>query len=829
MEFRELTESYQLQKILKSHRFGTVLRATDNKSGRTVAVKLITVGPSPGLDAAGPEFEKLAAMLAGLGAPNLPAVLDSGFTTDGSAFLVFELMEGKGLDAMSGTPPARVLSLIGQALDGLEALASRGLAHHNVSPDNLFVVSGPSGEQVELLGLGTALFRPRGPEAAAGLGAENVRFRAPELAAGAPADWRADLFSLALTACHALGATVGFGESPVVQLPLAVSFELESDDALRKVLEQCLRQSPAERPAPREFREALRLALGGAAVAPPAPAPRPVALPTPIPQDPAAAPAPAPVLPLVIPEAWAPTPAAPPAASASAAVSAASAASAPFAAPDFLTDPLPSADVFPDAPPEEEGDVLSSVDDEILNALLSVPAPPPRPTGPPAKTGRSAKVVPFVKKAPATAEQPPVTAASDGPAPPLRRPAVLGAIAGAVVLCILAAFWFLGRPEPAAIEASGPAAAALPKPPSQPPVDRLEEAAAFLGQGEDLKARGVLRSIALGEQGLLSAAGCRELSVLEETLGLAALERLPADLASGLKSGDLEVLRNAVDAGAGQEAGLSPAVRSDFDQARGVVEAYAQARAAAAKGDSLQVLERFATLTALLPKANDPEGLREKAAKTLETEADAMVREAHYPEALTRLSPLQRTWPERPGLEERLTRYQTYQQKEREQETLLAALPALERRKKPTEALEALRGVEPTPHLAARFGEARARLESLLARLDQQPPELVLREGFLLDYSRGTVAELSFRATDDYEVKSVKVLARPEGGKFRELPLEKNRAGYYTVEITPSFHQNGTVDLYGVATDLSGHETYLGSREKPLQLKRKQGFERLIR
>ncbi len=105
----------------------------------------------------------------------------------------------------------------------------------------------------------------------------------------------------------------------------------------------------------------------------------------------------------------------------------------------------------------------------------------------------------------------------------------------------------------------------------------------------------------------------------------------------------------------------------------------------------------------------------------------------------------------------------------------------------------------------------------------------MLRDGYLLDYSRGTVVELSFRATDDYEVRGVKVLARPEGGKFRELPIEKARAGYYTVTVDPGFHQNGTVDLYAVATDLSGHEGTLGSRDKPLQLKRKQGFERLIR
>ena len=74
-------------------------------------------------------------------------------------------------------------------------------------------------------------------------------------------------------------------------------------------------------------------------------------------------------------------------------------------------------------------------------------------------------------------------------------------------------------------------------------------------------------------------------------------------------------------------------------------------------------------------------------------------------------------------------------------------------------------------------------------------------------------------------------MARPEGGKYREIPLDKTqiRAGYYKAEIQPGFHQNGTVDFYVVATDLSGHETDLGSRDQPMQLKRKQGFERILR
>jgi serine/threonine protein kinase len=809
MQFRELTERYQLEKILKSNRSGTVLRATDSTSGGTVVVKLITVPSAPRLVAGAPELEKLAGLLAGSGALNLPAVLDHGFTTDGSAFLVLEPLEGKGLDALGGAPPARVLGRIAQALDGLEALAARGLVHLNVSPDNLFVVQAPQApqtpddERVVLLGLGTSVFRPRGAEAAGVGSGENARFQAPELAAGGSADiqadTRADIYSLALTACHALGATVGFGEAPVVQLPLSVSFELENDEALRQALERSLRQSPGERPSPGEFRDALRLAMGEA-LKEDAVAARPALTAT------AAQAAPALV---EIPSAWTP------------------AQVTPQAGPSLVV-AAPA--------PEEPGDALSAVDDEILNALLSVPAPPPRQAGPPEQPQRGAKVVPFLKKAtpppaaaPASGGRAPAAAGGTGATQLLRKPAVLGAVAAGVVLAALAGFWLLRGRSPEAVVVQAPSGVALPQPPTRPPVEKLEAAKLYLAQGDDLKARRVLRSIPWGEQGLLPPEGCRVLSSIQQNLALAALERLPSDLASGLKSGDLEVLQTAVEAGAGQEATLAPDVRASYGRARSAVEAYVQARAASAQGNPVQTLERFATVASLLPRISDPEDLRGKAAATIEKQAEVLVRDGKYAEAVTALGPVERTWPDRPGLKDRAARYQRYQQDEKRQEDLLASVPNLERHKKPWDGLQMMKGVEPTPHLAPRFAEARARLEELLARLDKEPPQLVLRDGFLLDYDRGTVVNLSFRASDDYQVKDVKLLARPEGGKFRELPLAKTRSGYYTVEIQPAFHQNGTVDFYGVATDLSGHETSLGSRDKPLQLKRKQGFRQLIR
>jgi hypothetical protein len=57
------------------------------------------------------------------------------------------------------------------------------------------------------------------------------------------------------------------------------------------------------------------------------------------------------------------------------------------------------------------------------------------------------------------------------------------------------------------------------------------------------------------------------------------------------------------------------------------------------------------------------------------------------------------------------------------------------------------------------------------------------------------------------------------------VEMTYDRSGFtYTVEIPPSFHHNGDVDFYVEATDLSGHQSSLGTRDKPLQLRRKRSF-----
>jgi hypothetical protein len=748
-QFRELTDRYTLEKILRSTRGGTVLRAIDNRTGQAVAVKLITVASPPLLMQKAPELETLGAALESLREPSLPAVTDFGFTTDGSAFLVLELLEGKTLAAVAG-PPQRLLGLLAQVLDGLEALARRGIAHHNLSPDNILVVGTPPAERVKVLGLGGALFRGAGPAPA-----ETARFRAPELAEGLPADWRADLASFALITCQVLGITVAPGEPPSVQMPFALSLELESSEALGRILERCLRRNPAERPSHQEVRDAFRLALGAAA-APPAAEPRP------------AAPK------LVIPSA--------------------------------ALEPVPSGDQ----------EMLSAIDDDILNALATAPPVPADPGAPPA-----GRVVPFRGAGSAAAAPPPAKPN------PVLRPGVLIAVAAVLIVAAAGAFWWLSRdraPENLQAEAQ----AVPPPPPRRPAAEVLAEAQAALADERWDSALAALGSLTSVDQAALSPAGCRALSATEETLARIGGERLPAILTQGLKKGDLGSLRFAAWAAETQgEAALSEPLRADLVRGRGILDAYAAIEEAAAREADTEVLDRFAALEKDLPGASDPQGLREQAAARLETQAETLAREGRYEDALVRLDSVLRTWPQREAARGRSKLYAQARQLTADQEALMAVLPGALRRKKPHEGLESLEGVEPVPHLEAQFADLRKQLEEQLAFIDQQPPQVALRDGFFLDYDRGQVVELSFRVTDDYLVRSVKLMARPEGGRMRELPLEKSTLGY-TAEIPADFHRNGTVEIYVAATDASGHEGFFGTPEQPKLMQRRQGFDRLV-
>jgi hypothetical protein len=162
---RTLCGRYRIDAVIGRGGMGAVYRATDERLGRAVAVKVI------GITAADREehgrlqarFLREARAAAALHHPNVVSVYDFGTDPEvGLDFLVMELLQGEDLAvrlARTGPPPMHVsLSILRQAARGLAAGHRAGLVHRDVKPGNLFLETSdhPDEPHVRVLDFGIA-------------------------------------------------------------------------------------------------------------------------------------------------------------------------------------------------------------------------------------------------------------------------------------------------------------------------------------------------------------------------------------------------------------------------------------------------------------------------------------------------------------------------------------------------------------------------------------------------------------------------------------------------------------------------------------------------
>jgi serine/threonine-protein kinase len=98
-----------------------------------------------------------------IGDPGIVQIFDFGQHTDGSAYIVMELLDGEPLDrrlerlGTLGLPDA--LRLMRQVASTLGAAHARGIVHRDLKPENIFIVRDPevaSGERAKVLDFGIA-------------------------------------------------------------------------------------------------------------------------------------------------------------------------------------------------------------------------------------------------------------------------------------------------------------------------------------------------------------------------------------------------------------------------------------------------------------------------------------------------------------------------------------------------------------------------------------------------------------------------------------------------------------------------------------------------
>lgn len=849
----EISEKYSQRQTLGKLGELTLVEAVDRGTEEVVVLEMLPATDDERAERFVAKVEELVTLRHSC----LPAILGGGVARDGRLFLAREWLGGRAFETLDGEAPAQITSLLLQVIGGLDLLGEHRLAHTALSDDTLKVVPDLAGARSKMTALATGVWRSVAEES----DFESLR--------------QEDVRALGGVAGRLFGATIRQNGSatPRVELPLAVSFELEDAEALRQLLERCLQAGPETPPIsyPEISDTLFRCLWGRGAGAGDGAGPAARLTFSTEPQDEflqhtptgeetaAGTHAVAEITKVVLPDddqIW--TPHRDP--DDTAAVDEEESSTRPGV--DTVEPTRPGLDgaeatraaVGEDTRPgladdrerPSEGPSQVLVDlgdvdtlDEMLAPVSFVPGeepaeerelpPLPDPLPPVELTTQ-----PVPSPPPATEEEsPPPTKAS-------RKGLWLALAALLAVTLAAGALWvviaFVSRPAPPVVVEEAPPPPppqVLPEPveaaPVEPQDERLLEVRRLLSEGEDGAARELLGAFSEDDLAALPAADCELHNFLGEVLVRLDQQRYATDLEDAFRQGSLTRLRNAVAAVEPTERDFLeryPGAGEALERARRISATYTRAQRASRDGDSEEVLRTTDTLRGIFPAYAGTESLRESAAAAIEDEADVYFDQGRYEQAIARLELLRGMWSDREGLRQRLELIRTRQRAERDLESLLdtAALAADEGR--PDEGLALLSGVQAPRPLRGRLTELRRRLRNSLAELDAQSPSLELRSGSGPEFAKDESAFLIIAVRDDFRVEDVTVFARVGEGAFQTLPFRRD-GDEYTVEVTPDFHANQTVEYYATARDVSGNEGTLGSAAEPFELKRKRWFHRL--
>ena len=198
--------SYRIASVLSVGGMGTVYRAQHELLDRPAAIKLLRPELTESDELVQRFFNEAKAATA-IRHPGIVEVYDFGYTEDGLAYLVMELIDGQPLSkviAERGTfPELEAAQIVRTIASALKAAHAKGIIHRDLKPDNIFLVPDPDGREARVKVLDFGIAKLANPPKSdrrrtqTGVLMGTPKYMAPEQAREAAAiDQRADLYSL---------------------------------------------------------------------------------------------------------------------------------------------------------------------------------------------------------------------------------------------------------------------------------------------------------------------------------------------------------------------------------------------------------------------------------------------------------------------------------------------------------------------------------------------------------------------------------------------------------------------------------------------------------
>src|SRR4029077_12571528 len=260
---------YEILAHIGAGGMGDVWRARDRRIGRDVAIKVLNDSYAPG-DERVHRFEQESRAAGALNHPGLVTIFDVGTTSDGSPYIVMELLEGETLrDAIGDVMPTplplrKTVDYAMQTASALAVAHEKGIIHRDLKPENIFIT--PDG-RVKILDFGLAKLAGDAVDAdmrnrtarhltSAGMVVGTPGYMSPEQVRAQPLDYRTDIFSLGAVLYEMISGKRAFDRDSAVETMHAVlSEEPESLTsiaptvplALEAIVHHCLEKNPRER------------------------------------------------------------------------------------------------------------------------------------------------------------------------------------------------------------------------------------------------------------------------------------------------------------------------------------------------------------------------------------------------------------------------------------------------------------------------------------------------------------------------------------------------------------------------------------------------------